>query len=213
MMVELRPQEGGEDAARFAEELSEVLLKRAKRLGLSARVEESDARTVVVRASGPREDELRELVGTHRVQRAGAGDKGRRHTSSVSVVVLEDAASVSVVVRDEDLVIDRYRGSGKGGQHRNKVSTAVRVRHVPSGVVVALERGRSQHQNLVWAKEEVQRRLDAAAAERARGALEERRRRQLSDVTTFTHNDQRGEVIDHARGRRWDARAFSRGLA
>lgn len=214
--VEVRPGEGGEDAYLFAEELTAALVRHAERAGSVALRETGDSRTFLLTVEGGDAQELRELAGTHRVQRVPVGDKkGRRHTSTATVAVVEDVPETVVELRDEDLQILRYRGSGPGGQHRNKVSSAIRVKDLSSGLVVTMEHGRSQYQNLQWAKEELKRRLTAQERERSSQGLNSERRGQIADAgrpaKTFTHNEQRDEVVDHARGRRWTRKAFARG--
>lgn len=111
--------------------------------------------------------------------------------------------------------MDRYRGHGKGGQARNKTSSAVRLTHLASGEVVVVERGRSQHQNLEQARAELTRRLedevrtsDTTRRNDLRGAQIQTGQRSSKQ---WTWNDQRGEVLCHESGERWRIRDFLRG--
>ena len=141
--------------------------------------------------------------GVHRVQRVPATEsQGRIHTSTVTVAVLPEAEEVDVQVNEADLRIDTYRASGAGGQHVNKTDSAVRITHIPSGVVVAMQEERSQHKNrakamkLLRAKLYEQQRASLAAT---RGAPTARRRSapgtapSASAPTTFPQ----GRVSDH----------------
>lgn len=93
------------------------------------------------------DDSASVFVGTHRIQRIPATEKnGRRHTSFVIVSRVE-AVDKSVTLRDSDIRVDTYRGSGPGGQHRNKTDSAIRLTHVPTGIQVTASEERSQHQN------------------------------------------------------------------
>lgn len=181
------------------------------------RRDSGDGRTAVLDIEG--EDarlRLETFAGTHRVQRVPANDKrGRRHTSTATVAVLASASALSTVtLRDKDLRIDRMRGSGTGGQRRNKVETAVRLTHLPSGIVITRLSGRSQAANIESAKAELTERLTSASA----GKQARERDAQRSEFTDsersgkrFTHCWYRDEVTDHATNRRWTVRQWKQG--
>lgn len=154
--------------------------------------------------------------GGHRWQRVPETEKrGRVHTSTITVAVLEEPRHVELTIRPEDVDIETMRGSGAGGQHRNKTDSAVRARHRPTGIEVRCESERSQHMN----RELAMRVLAARVAERARSAVQgERdadRRRQLGSGmrgdkrrTIRTQDDQ---VNDHVDGRTWRFKSYARG--
>lgn len=155
-------------------------------------------------------------AGGHRWQRVPPTEKkGRVHSSTVTVVVLEPASASAVEIRPEDLEEDFCRGSGKGGQHRNKTSTAVHLRHKPSGHHVRVDGGRSQSINRETALEMLRARL---AAERREAERAERCAARKAQAGSGMRGDkirtiqvQGDMVVDHRRGTRTTYRRFSRG--
>lgn len=214
MLVEIRPGEGGDDSVAFSLELADAFISYLRRMGED--VTTTHGRTIILAVSRKAADALERFSGTHRVQRVPKNDrKGRRHTSTVTVAVL-DAAEVSAVdLRPDDLDEQVYKGTGPGGQHRNKVATAVRLRHRPSGVTVEMEHGRSQWQNRQWARDEMRQRLQALSEQQAQRHQNSARMSQISSgerpVKSWTWNDQRDEVLDHSTGARYSMRSFLAG--
>ncbi len=207
IVVELRAGEGGQDAELFCAELKSVVVAIAQKRGHPVQEARQDnSRTLCLLVDGDRAVYER-LAGVHRVQRIPKNGGGRRHTSTATVAVLDERDRPSVQLSDDDLRVDAYRGSGNGGQNRNKNETAVRLVHLPTGTTVTAERERSQWQNLRAAKAELRRRLEAAAEEGSFREVSDERRRQIRTgerpAKQWTHNAQRGEVLCHATGERW----------
>jgi protein subunit release factor A len=217
LAIELRPGEGGNDAYAFCLELTAAIVAYARRRGdlVQSQAVRPGSRTVEVLVDGHRHAYER-LAGVHRVQRIPKNDRrGRRHTSTATVAVLDRQPPKAVEVADEDLEVFTYRGSGKGGQHRNKTDSAVRVVHRPTGTTVVVEHGRSQWQNLRQAKVVLAQRLQKAARRADSDKVLTDRNRQIASgerpVKQFTHNEQRSVVESHQTGEVWRWSDFYRG--
>ncbi len=154
--------------------------------------------------------------GGHRWQRVPPTEKrGRVHTSTLTVAVLPDVQAADFAIPDRDLEITTTRGSGPGGQNRNKVETVVVVKHIPTGLAVRAETERSQHQNRQLAMDLLRSRLKERAEETARQARAKDRKVQVGSGQRAdkrrTIRVQDGQVIDHVTGRKWRFDDYTQG--
>ena len=218
-ILEVKSGEGGEESALFAGDLLRMYTRFAETRGWSTEVldaTESDlggykSVTVAVKAKGttaPGEAPYALLKfegGVHRVQRVPVTEsQGRVHTSAAGVLVLPEAEPVDVSIDDHDLRIDVFRSSGPGGQSVNTTDSAVRITHLPTGIVVSCQNEKSQLQNREQAMRILRSRLLAAAQEEAEAAAGEARRSQVRTVDRSerirTYNFPENRVSDHRTG-------------
>jgi len=218
-LLEIKSGEGGEESALFAADLLRMYSRYAERAGWSVEVldaTESDlggykSVTVAVKAKGTPEPGgapfgmLKFEGGVHRVQRVPVTEsQGRVHTSAAGVLVLPEAETVDVEIHDSDLRIDVYRSSGPGGQSVNTTDSAVRITHVPTGIVASCQNEKSQLQNKESAMRILRARLLAAAQEAADAEASDARRSQVRTVDRSerirTYNYPENRISDHRTG-------------
>jgi len=212
VILEVKAGEGGEESALFAGDLLRMYLRYAERNGWKTEVldaNESDLGgyrdvTVAVRADGGDGawSRLKFEGGVHRVQRVPVTEsQGRIHTSAAGVLVLPEAEDVDVEIDPNDLRIDVYRSSGPGGQSVNTTDSAVRITHLPTGVVVSCQNEKSQLQNKESALRILRARLLAHAQEEAAAAASAERRSQVRTVDRServrTYNFPENRISDH----------------
>lgn len=215
IILECRPGEGGDDAKEFAQELLHALLAHARfRQETAVQISLPDAQTQVYRLEGPRSYWQR-FAGTHRIQRVPKNDKrGRRHTSTATIAILAEQRCGAVTLDDADLEVTHYKGSGPGGQHRNKNATAVRIKHLPTGYITTAEDSKSQWTNWQQARAKMTALLQADQDKAAQEKLRYQRSDQIITdraAKSFTHNTQRNCVLDHETGQRWSLTEWQKG--
>jgi len=217
IFVEIRAAEGGDDAKLLVLEQFSIYTRWATRKGLTIDIMEERPGILIFRASGTGATAaFQHEPGGHRWQRVPPTEKGgRKHTSTITVAVLPQPTGVNVNLRDSDLEWKATKGSGAGGQKRNKTSNAIQMIHKPSGIAVRVETERSQRRNLLMAKELIAARLEERSVGAVEGARNARRR---SQVGTGMRGDkrrtvalQRGQVVDHVTGRRVNAEKYLKG--
>jgi peptide chain release factor 1 len=215
VILEVKAGEGGEESALFAGDLLRMYLRFAERRGWKTELLDStmtglggykDA-TVAVKARGDEGawSQLKYEGGVHRVQRVPATEsQGRIHTSAAGVLVMPEADPVEVTIDPADLKVDVFRSSGPGGQSVNTTDSAVRITHLPTGVVVSCQNEKSQLQNKEQAMRVLRARLLAMAQEEADAQASAERRSQVATVDRSqrvrTYNFPENRISDHRVG-------------
>ena len=208
-ILEIRPAAGGDESGLFGAELFAMYQKYAAARGWRFEVMDYDdtgqgaIKSAIAEVTGKSVfARLKYESGVHRVQRVPATEsQGRIHTSTVTVAVLPEAEEVDVQIDEGDLRIDVYRASGAGGQHVNKTESAVRITHLPSGIVVAMQEERSQHKNKAKAMKILRARMYEAQRTSLHAIRSADRKSQVGtgdrSERIRTYNFPQGRVSDH----------------
>lgn len=212
VIVEIRGGAGGEEAALFAANLFRMYTRYGERHRWKSEIldinetEIGGIKEVVfsIEARGAY-SKLKYESGVHRVQRVPSTESsGRIHTSTVTVAVLPEVDDVDVDINQNDLEIDTYRASGAGGQHINKTDSAIRITHIPSGIVVTCQDQRSQHKNKDKAMKVLRSKLFERAQNQQDSEVAQARKSQVGtgdrSERIRTYNFPQGRVSDHRIG-------------
>ena len=206
VIMEIRAGTGGDEAGLFAADLYRLYTRYAQRKGWKTEVVDVSDKEIVFQLKGKGAYSLlKHESGVHRVQRVPVTESsGRIHTSAATVAVLPEAEEVDINIEPDDLQIDIFHASGHGGQNVQKVATAIRITHIPTGITAVCQDERSQLKNKAKAMSVLRSRLLARETERRDAALSEERRSQIGtgdrSERVRTYNFPQNRVTDHRVG-------------
>ena len=208
-IIEIRAGTGGDEAALFAADLFRMYSKYAEKNGMSITVMDMNEigvgglKSIIFNIQGQKAYGLYKYEGgVHRVQRIPKTESGGRvHTSAATVAVLPEAEQAEIEINEADLKIDTYRASGAGGQHVNKTESAIRITHIPTGLVVTCQDESSQHKNKASALKVLRARLFALEQEKIDKDRDQMRKSLVStgdrSAKIRTYNFPQGRITDH----------------
>jgi len=215
LYFEIRAGVGGEEAALFARDLWRMYMKFFEKNKIKVKILDSNEtdlkgiKSLTAEISGNNAYELlKQEAGVHRVQRIPLTEKsGRIHTSTASVVILPKLNLPQIQIKDSDLEIDFFRSGGPGGQNVNKVETAVRITHKPTGITVSCQTERNQQRNREIALEILKNKIYQIEQEKIAGNLETNRKKQIGSQERSekirTYNFPQNRITDHRINKSW----------
>ncbi|MEC7822301.1 MAG: peptide chain release factor 1 [Candidatus Neomarinimicrobiota bacterium] len=208
-IIEIRAGTGGDEAALFAADLFRMYSKYAEKNKMSIKVMDMNEigvgglKSIIFNVQGQKAYGMYKYEGgVHRVQRIPKTESGGRvHTSAATVAVLPEAEQAEIDINESDLKIDTYRASGAGGQHVNKTESAIRITHIPTGLVVTCQDESSQHKNKASALKVLRARLFALEQEKIDQDRDQMRKSLVStgdrSAKIRTYNFPQGRITDH----------------
>ncbi len=213
-IIEFRPGVGGVEASLFAEDLMRIYLRYCNTQGFSVEMisleydEQGIKEAIMLVNNTGAFGNLRFESGVHRVQRIPSTESsGRIHTSTASLVVMPKFDTTSVEINQDELRIDVYRSSGPGGQSVNTTDSAVRITHLPTGIVVSCQNGKSQHKNKEMAMSILLSKLQEIEDDKRMSEEKKTRTASIKDgdrsAKIRTYNFQQSRVTDHRIGQSW----------
>jgi peptide chain release factor 1 len=212
---EIRAGIGGEEAALFAADLWKMYLKFFEKNNFKVNILDvqktnlDGIKNLIAEISGPQVyDLLKQEAGVHRVQRIPLTEKsGRIHTSTASIAILPKLDLPQIQIKDSDIKIDFFRASGHGGQNVNKVETAVRIYHKPTGITVTCQTERTQQKNRQIALELLKNKIYQLEQEKIYSSITEERRKQIGSQERSekirTYNFPQNRITDHRINKSW----------
>jgi len=213
-IIEIRAGAGGDEAALFAADLYKMYSKYAESQGWQTKPLDSHAigiggfKEIIFEIKGDSYDKIKHEGGVHRVQRIPETEKsGRVHTSTVSVAVLPKPKKQEIKIRTDELKIDYFKSSGPGGQNVNKRETAVRITHLPTGIVVASQTERNQLQNkenaMAILSAKILEKKEQESIEKLGGKRKEQIGKAMRAEKIRTYNFPQDRITDHRIKKSW----------